>query len=176
MKRLALFLLPLILLAACSPEPVRMINDFETESDLDRLTWRCPYWIERTDEFIAVGQYGLMVEMPAGIYPTLELWNIPENWSRYARFEFDVWGPGLAGRELFVRIDDQGSSERFIDRFEAIVELTGERQHVQLPLTRVHNGNGGRPLDLSRMERVLFYFKSADERITLYLDGVRLTR
>ncbi|MDP8225308.1 MAG: hypothetical protein P9L99_18245 [Candidatus Lernaella stagnicola] len=168
-------LLLLVLLAGCRGDTL-MINSFETDADLDALTWRCPYWIERTTSFATHGGQGLAVEMPPGEYPTLELRDVPADWRGYRYFEVDLSLPELPGGELFIRIDDQGDSERFADRFTLTVPLTGKPQHVRVPLERIERGNGGRRLDLSAMDRILFYLKHSDRRVTCYLDGVRLSR
>lgn len=173
MKRwAALFLL---LVTACGGGTLSL-NDFETDADLDRLTWRCPSWLDRTDQFVVSGQSGLLVEFPPGVYPTLELWNIPGNWYWYRWLEADLAAPGAEGLEMMIRIDDQGDSENFADRFTFTAPLTGRPQRIRIPLDRVARGNGGRPLDLHRIDRVLFYLKETDRRVTWYLDGVRLTR
>jgi len=176
MKRLVVALLLLLALSACRG-PELAINDFETEEDMLRLTWRCPYWLEQTTKFVTSGEHGLLVEMPPRQYPTLYLREVPADWRGYNMFEFDVLAPaGLAGQDLMVRIDDKGPSDNFADRFEAAVPLTGAPQHVQLPVERIGRGNGGRELDLGSIERVMFYLKQSDKRVMLYFDGVRLTR
>jgi hypothetical protein len=174
MKRLA-WLPLLLLLVACRPDPL-LLNDFETEADLDRLTWRCPYWIEATQDLVTSGAHGLLVEFPPETYPTLELREVPADWAGYAFFEADLSAPNAAGEEMFIRIDDAGDSEAFADRFTYTVPLTGKAQHVKIPLERIAAGNGGRPLDLSEMDRILFFMKSTDRRLTWFLDGVKLTR
>ncbi len=175
MKRWWLLVLALLVLAGCRPDTL-MLNDFETDADLGRLTWRCRYWLEQTTAFVTGGEAGLSIEFPTGEYPTLELREIPADWRGYKWLEADLWAPGQAGGELLIRIDDQGDSENFADRFTLTVPLTGDPQHVRVPLERVQRGNGGRRLDLGRMNRILFYLKASERRVTWHLDGVRLTR
>jgi len=170
-----LALLSLVALVACGPTTLTL-NDFESAADLDRLTWRCPMWLQATDQFVTSGRAGLLVEFPTGVYPTLELWDVPADWGRHRWFEADLFAPDAGGEELMIRIDDQGDCESFADRFEITVPLTGAPQQVRIPLDRVARGNGGHPLDLRHMKRVLFYLKSADRRITWFLDGVRVTQ
>jgi hypothetical protein len=169
-----------LLLAAvafgCGNSDVLMINDFETARDLDCLKWRCHYWLEQTTEFATSGAHGLKMEFPAGEYPTVELWKVPRDWRGYTWFEADLWAPDLQGETLMIRIDDRGDATAFADRFELAVPLTGAPQHVRVPLDRIARGNGGRPQNLGAMRRILFYFGRTDRRVTLYLDGVKLTR
>jgi hypothetical protein len=175
MKRVVILCL-LLIVGGCRGEPVLMLNDFETEDDLARLTWRCPFWIEPTGAFTTSGARGLAVEFATGVYPTIELREVPADWHAYRWFEVDLWAPNLAGRELMLRLDDQGDVEEFADRFEMTVPLTGAPQHLRIPLERVAAGNGGRRQDLHRMRRVLFYFQSLDERAIVYFDKVQCSR
>jgi len=176
MRRLVFAAVIVALVAACGGGPALMIEDFETRQDLDRLTWRCHYWLEQSAKLVTSGRFGLLVELPTGEFPTLELREFPANWRGYRWFEFDVLAPDLAGGELLVRIDDRGPSERFEDRFTGGVPLTGAPQHVRIPLERIRRGAGGRDLDLEHISRVLFFLKSADRRHALYLDRVCLTQ
>ncbi len=176
MRRAVVLLLLLCAIVACGSRPVLMVNDFETPSDLLRLTWRCHYWLEQTVHLVTSGKRGLSVELPTGEFPTLELREIPADWRGYRWFEFDVEAPDLAGGELLVRIDDQGPSDRFADRYTGTVALTGRAQHVRLPVETIRHAAGGRELDLRHMFRVLFFLKQADRRHTIYFDRVCLTR
>jgi hypothetical protein len=176
MRRLAAVAVLALLVVACGRSPVLMINDFESKTDLDRLTWRCHYWLEQSTRLVTSGRAGLSVDLPPGEFPTLELREIPPNWRGCRWFEFDVLASDLAGGELLVRIDDNGPSENFADRFTGVVPLTGRPQHVRFPLERIRRADGGRTLDLRHMFRVLFFLKRADRRHTIYLDRVCLTR
>ncbi|NLH49952.1 MAG: hypothetical protein GX444_15335 [Myxococcales bacterium] len=163
-------------LTACGQPDTLSINDFETAGDLERLTWRCPYWLEPSTALVVSGKSGLAIDFPAGIYPTLELRTVPADWRGYRYLEADLWAPDPAARELMIRIDDAGDCDAFINRFEASEPLSGRPQHLRILLERIAAGNGGRTLDLAHIKRILFYFKQTDRRITWYLDGVRLTR
>lgn len=175
--RIIIALFPtLLLLAGCGSDPTLYLNSFETDEDLDRLVWRCPYWIEQTGRFVTHGEFGLLVELPPGDFPTLELREVPADWRGYSWFVADFSAPDLAGAELLIRIDDEGPSDRFADRFTATTALTGGPQTVRLPIERIRRGNGGRELDLKHIDRVLFFLKHAKQRHILLLDGVRLEK
>jgi len=165
-----------LLAGGCERPDVLPLNDFETEQDLDRLTWRCPYWLEASPHFVTGGERGLLVEFPARLYPTLELREVPADWRTYTALEADILAPDSAGAELLIRIDDQGDSRRFADRFDRAIPLTGKPQRLRIPLEDIRRGNGGRSLDLGRMDRILFYMKRTDRRVAWYLDRVCLTR
>ena len=170
-----LLFLCMVFTACRGPESLTL-NDFETEADLDRLTWRCPYWLERSAEFKPSGSYGLLVEFPSGEYPTLELREIPKDWRSYRWFEAQIWAPDLAGQKMSIRMDDAGNCDAYADRFDTVIELTGRPQMVRLPLEQVMHGNGGRRLELGRMYRILFFLQQSEVRHRWYLDGVRLVR
>lgn len=171
-----LLLVALLAPSGCRRPDVLSLNDFETAEELDRLTWRCPYWLEASPRFVTGGERGLLVEFPPRLYPTLELREVPGDWRGYTAFEADLFAPDSAGDELLIRIDDRGDSRDYADRFERVVPLTGEPQRLRIPLEEIRRGNGGRELDLSRMERVLFFLKRTDRRVVWYLDRVCLTR
>jgi hypothetical protein len=177
MRRVAMMAaIGIALCLGCRQPDVLVINDFESPADFDRFSYRCHYWLAPTTKFVTSGAQGLSMEYPPGEYSTVELREIPGDWRGYQWFEMDVWAPDLDGETLMVRMDDRGNVKDFADRFEMAVHLTGEPQHVRVPLDRVRRGDGGRPQDLGRMRRLLFYFQKLDRRVIVYLDGVKLTK
>jgi hypothetical protein len=93
----------LVLLGCSAPKGDSLwISSFEADEDLDKITWQCRTWFERSREQATHGKFSLLAELsPSETYPGITVSNGDLNWTGYDHLEFDVFKDSTS--ELTIR-------------------------------------------------------------------------
>jgi hypothetical protein len=176
MKQLALALAFLFVLSGCDRPKDGRILDFEDETQLDNLIWKCPVNMERTPAISGQGHFALTAYLLPGLYPGVEMHSFPGDWSGYKTLEFYLNAPEAAGETLHIRIDDKKSNEDFDSRYQGYRKIESGVRRVEIPLSEIQNGPKGRKLNLRRIHRIVIYLYKQDKRVMFTLDDLKLTK
>lgn len=153
-----------------------VLLDFGKDADLDRIFWKCHVLYSLADEHATRGAKSLRMELYPSEYPGLAPLLTQRDWSRYGNLAFDFYNP--MGREvpLTLRIDDRKDSPDYADRCNETIRLKPGENRIVLPLRTLKTSGTRRDLDWSRVALFLMFVVKPEEKITLYVDNIRLTR
>lgn len=160
----------------CSQENFqeRTIFDFEKERELDLLHWKCGTMMKRDTHHATSGQYSLRLEMYSNDeYPGFRA-GIIESWDGAGELLVDVYNPASSEMTLSYRIDDRKDNPPYVDRANGRLVIVPGENTLSLDLATMRTSGSGRHLDLDRICSLLFFVHRPDEKITLYLDNIRL--
>lgn len=174
--RKGLLLLLTLLAAACAdrtPAP-RIVYDFETDNDLDRIVWQCrmSYFID-TDHSTS-GSHSLRCEFGTVRYPGISFCDFPTDLSGYQSLSLDLFNDEDVPINLVIRIDDADSGDQHQNRYNDSFMLAPGENLLAIPMESIRQGPEGRTLDLSRIERFLIFLYQAPGPVTLYVDRIAL--
>lgn len=163
--------------AACSHPPVHelVLNDFEADSDLDRIHWQCRTLFSLSQEHVTNGKKSLRMELFPAAYPGLSLKLDERDWRRFDSVAFDIYNPQDEALEITVRIDDREDYPDFDDRYNGRITLMPGSNNLRIPLNSLRTAGTDRSLNLKTIERFLFFFVDTNETYRLYVDNIRLT-
>ncbi|MBN2287943.1 MAG: hypothetical protein JXQ83_01325, partial [Candidatus Glassbacteria bacterium] len=176
MERIALVILLLVPLSACSPArrgETLVLDSFESGSSLER--WEGPAGLSR--EYPAQGKGSLELDLGEGRRRFLESEKLPRDWSAYQWLKFDIYNPeGRIGIGSIQIMDELGSDEQAAIEGQSYrgrkVFLNKGWNHYELKLTSLMVENGDRALALDRIRRFRLDFGPLEGK--LYLDNFRL--
>ena len=165
-------------LAGCEPEPPAgplVLNDFESQADLDRIAWRCRTTFRLTGIHRSHGHSGLLMTLYPDLYPGIRPFLPPErrDWRGYRYLALDVFNPGDEPLVLCYRIDDTKAPD-YEDRVNGSFRLRPGENRLRLDLGRLRTSGTNRPLNLGQIWAVLFFQLSPPHPVTLGLDYIRL--
>ncbi len=166
-----------VLLLHChgaSPKEL-VLFDFESDSELDQLEWKCHTLYSLSDEHLTHGRKSLRIELYPSDYPGLTPILKENDWSGYGALCFDAYNPQKSVLPMIVRIDDQRQYSIYEDRFNKKVPLRPGMNHISIPLNTLLTSGTRRRLNVTSISRVLFFLPHPSERIVLYLDYLRLS-
>ena len=152
----------------------KVLFDFESDADLNKLNWECHKWFELSQENATSGRNSLRVVLPPGEYPGINFQDIPRDWSQGKAFRMDVFNP--AGEELIfhVRIDDHKSGWEYADRFDVNLTLKPGMNKISIPTDSMKTNIRPRQLDLKHIERLMVFIPNNLEPREIYLDNMRV--
>ena len=152
----------------------KVLLDFESDGDLDRIDWRCQILFTLSEEHVTHGARSLRMELYPSEYPGLSPKMAIHDWRGYVALCFDVYNPQAETRTLSVRIDDRKDYPTYEERFNARFLLEPGRNSVRIPLRELVTSGVGGPLDLGGIQRLVIFVARPDGVIVLYLDHLRL--
>jgi len=162
--------------AACSRLPTHelVLNDFETDTDLDRIHWQCRTLFSLSSEHVTSGEHSLKMELFPADYPGLTLKLDDHDWSRFGNVVFDIFNPQTEMLDLTVRIDDRPDYPDFEDRYNGRHTLLPGSNRLSIPLNSLRTSGAGWPLNLKTIRRFLFFLVDTREIYSIYVDNIRL--
>ncbi len=165
-------------LMACAERPAteKILFDFETDADLDRLHWSCHTLMSLTDQHETHGQRCLRLELFPSDYPGLAPILVEHDWRPYKALVFDLHNPQGKEIQITVRIDDKENACEYADRYNESFRLGPGANSVEILLDRLMTSGTRRNLDLKNIYQVLFFMVNPSEEVTLYVDYIRLSR
>lgn len=155
---------------------VKVLLDFEEDRDLDHVWWSCPDLFSLTAEHASSGERSLRCDLGPGDYPGVRFRDLDRNWSGYDRLAFTIHSGGPDTLTLVVRIDDDRSGEDFANRYNGRFPLPPGTREIRIDLEEVRAAPENRELNLSRVERLLFFLNRPARPPVLWIDHVRLER
>ncbi len=176
-----LFLTFIVLLAvcffstACNEKKDRVLFDFESASELDRLSWKCHMLFSISDEHIVHGNHSLKFEFFPSSYPGLSCLLKQKNWQGYSSFQFNVYNPDDLKTQIVVRIDDKENALEHNDRYNKAFTLQPGMNTITIPLARVKTSGGQRNLNLRTITQFIVFMSHPKKHHQLYFDYFRLT-
>ena len=153
-----------------------VLNDFETDADLDRVHWQCRTLLSLSSEHATSGEQSLKIALFPADYPGLSLKLDEHNWSRFGSIVFDILNPQNEALDLTVRIDDRPDYPDYDDRYNGRHTLLPGSNHLSIPLDSLRTSGSGRPLNLKTIRRFLFFLVDTREIYRLYVDNIRLAK
>lgn len=176
-RRPAVLLALLWLIAGCQfgdpREKLPLYLDFETEADLDRVSWECGELFERTQTFASHGAWGLRLEMFPGAYPGIKVYKFDRDWRRYSSFAFDIFNPDTIAVQVLVRFDDQLKAPRAAQSQTALTVAPGA-QTFSFRLDSLWNKERSRRLRKDHIEAVYLFLNQPPAKTVLYFDYLHL--
>jgi hypothetical protein len=168
----------LILTLACRERNMQdmILFDFENESELDRIQWRCHTLSELTDKHVSHGTRSLKVEMYPSEYPGVTLKLDAHDWKGYNILQFYVFNPQSKDVGLSLRIDDKKDNPPDGDSYNNKYSLSSGVTMIRIPLEGLRTNRSERMIDLKNIHRIILYTVNPATKITLYYDFIRLTR
>jgi hypothetical protein len=165
-----------LLSAGCSgPLPAELVlNDFESDADLDRIHWGCHTLFSLSDKHVSHGARTLEMKLFPAVYPGLSLKLNENNWSRYDSIALDIYNPQDEMLEITFRIDDKQDYPEYEDRYNGCYQLSPGINHLRIPLDSLKTSGSGRLLNLKTIKRFLFFLVDTQEIYILYVDNIRL--
>lgn len=166
-----------LFLVCCAEKPCAtrdlVINDFETDGDLDRLNWKCHTLFSLSDKGVSHGRSSLKMTMTPSPYPGVSFKKVPRDWRCFSGLAVSVFNPGSKGVRLALRIDDKKDAPEYEDRVNLGLNVEPGMNRIRIPMKKLICPSG-RPLDLSHVFSVMFFCVHPGSEVVLYVDGVRL--
>lgn len=153
-----------------------MLFDFETDAELDQLHWQCHTLFSLSDAHVTHGAKSLKVELYPSEYPGLVPKLPVKNWQGYRDLSFDVYNDSGKPVRLGLRIDDRKNFPDHGDRYNARFILKKEKNHIVIPLETFMTTGSKRHLDLAQIHRLYIFMHKPNEKVTLYIDAIKLVR
>jgi hypothetical protein len=166
----------MLILTGCAVKPAteKVLFDFETDQELDRVDWKCHTLFSLSEEHATHGSKSLLMELYPSAYPGLAPILAEHDWRPYKSLRFDIYNPLETELEIIVRVDDKKKSDGYADRYNKAFRLGPGIKRVEIPLESLVTSGTKRNLDLKNINRFLIFMVSPTEKNVLYLDYIRL--
>jgi len=151
-----------------------VLNDFESDSDLDRIDWNCRTLFFLSGEHVSAGRHSLGMKLFPAAYPGLSLKLTESNWSGYDLIALDIDNPQDEMLEIMVRIDDRPDYPDYEDRYNGCYTLLPGSNHLRIPLNSLRTSGTGRLLNLRSISRFMFFMVDTQAIYRFYVDHIRL--
>jgi len=150
------------------------LYDFEDETQIDSLSWKCGTLYRRVHDHAASGSYSLMVEM----YPRVEWpgfgFGVKDGWAGYRTLSMHIFNPAPKPVTLTCRIDDRRDDPPYADRLNRRITLSPGDNDVLFDLSELRTSGTGRRLHLENICCFLLFMHRLDHTVTIYIDDIRL--
>jgi hypothetical protein len=178
MRRIFLCLFVLLIFAGCADMPAteKVLFDFETEQDLDRVHWKCHVLFSLSEENATHGSRCLRLELHPSPYPGVTAMVREKNWSEFRSLCFDIYNPEEREIKIAVRIDDQKNWPDYPDRYNKSLGLVKGSNRIEIPLNTLVTSGTLRNMDPKSIHRFLIFMVNPPEKNVLYVDYIRLVR
>jgi hypothetical protein len=178
MRRILFYFMVLLILLGCVDRPAteKILFDFESDGELDRLHWSCRALYSLSEEHATHGSTCLRMELYPSGYPGLAPILVEHDWRPYKALVFDLYNPQGKEIEITVRIDDKEKAYEYADRYNKNFRLGPGANSVEISLGSLITSGTERNLDLKNIYRFLFFMVSPPEKATVHVDYIRLLR
>jgi hypothetical protein len=172
------YILPIfvILIIGChGPDQKELILfDFESDSELDKVHWKCHTLFSLSDENVTHGKKSLRLELFPSEYPGLSPILEINDWGDYKYLNFDMFNPNAKEMEIVVRIDDREDSPDYADRYNHSFVLLPGLNRLRMPLNDLATSGTKRKLDLKTIQALVIFMVNPPEKVRVYIDYIRL--
>lgn len=152
----------------------RVLFDFESDAELDRLRWKCHVLFSLSDEHVTHGNRSLRIELYPSNYSGLNPMLKENDWRSYATLCFDIYNP--EGKEICVsvRVDAREDCPDYNDRYNKKFILQPGMNHMRIPLDTLLTSGTQRKLDIKKIHKLLIFLARSERKVVLYVDYIRL--
>lgn len=154
-----------------------LLADFETPYEQRR--WKNVRQLQRQQEIVRHGKYGLRVQLSTATYSGTSLFYFPHDWRDYQKLHFSVYNPEDDVLALHCRMHDtlHGQHGRlFEDRFHKRFELQPGWNDLSVFLQEVRTAPATRLMDMAQVEGFGLFVVRQPRAHVLYLDYIYLSR
>ena len=152
-----------------------VILDFESEEQLDELSWKCGTTYERVKEHATSGQYSLKIEMyPKTTWPGFGK-SIKMSWAGYDYLSLNIFNPASESIRLAYRIDDRRDSPPYADRANGRLLIKSGANTISFNLNELKTSGSKRLLDLDKICSFLLFLHNPEVKVTLFLDDLAVS-
>ena len=132
--------------------------------------------VRQSVRHVCRGSYSLRLDTIPRLHAGVLFQATAQDWSPYTELRFAVFNPGPGRSVLRMRVDDDGDSRNFTDRYNDAFLLVPGWNHVSVSTGALEAGSGGRRLNMKRITRLLFFTGPHEAPATFYIDGVELRK
>lgn len=157
-------------------ERTLVINDFESDGDLDRIYWACRRLFFLSDEHATHGNRSLLMELHPAMYPGLTLKLQHTDWSSYDCVCLDFFNPETEDLDIVFRIDDRKDTSTFEDRYNRAFILSPGPNHLCISIQDLLASGSERMLNVEAISRFMFFLVDTRKVYRLYVDYIRLEK
>jgi len=151
-----------------------VLLDFEADSELDKVHWKCHTLFSISDEHITHGKHSLKLELFPDEYPGVSPWIEKKDWRTYESLNLDIYNPEEREMNIVIRIDDREDSPDYDDRYNHSFALIPGLNRINIPLNTLVTSGTKRNLNLKTIQALVIFMVSPSERHRIYMDYVRL--
>ncbi len=161
-----------IILCGCHEgiPPESVLFDFESDSDLDRVHWKCHSLFHLSDKHVSHGTKSLHLELYPSEYPGFSPNLVKDDWQGYKSFCFDVYNPGEKELQITVRIDDREDAPEYPDRYNRSFTIKPGMNRIRIPLDSLVTSGTRRKLDLNSIHQLIIFMVNPALKVDLYID------
>jgi hypothetical protein len=165
-------------LAGCHSRPDGdvVLYDFENDSDLDRLNWKCRVLYALSPQHATHGGRSLRMDLYPSAYPGLSPRLSRHDWRGFEALCLDVFNPTEKALFITVRIDDKKDYPDYRDRYNHRFAIQPGMNNLRIPIAGLITSGTHRQLNAGTIERFMFFMVNPAERHTLFVDYIRLCR
>ena len=128
-------------------------------------------WIDNRSEVIRIVK-------DSTPYSGFSLFDFESDWRSLSYFKFDVFNPGDHTVELNLRINDTHHNNQYRDRFNRVFPLAPGASAITFAIDEVltlgEPPDEGRTMDMSNINRLVFFMTTDYKGDSLYLDNIRV--
>lgn len=155
---------------------VKVLFDFESEDELDKLDWSCYTIYSLSDQYAIHGSKSLKLEMFPSEYPGLAVSLREKDWSGFRQFCFHLHNPESREIEMSLRIDDLKEFPGYEDRYNQTFILAAGYNGICIPLDLLKTSGTKRTMNLRTIYRFMIFKSHPAEKTVLFADYLRLER
>jgi hypothetical protein len=159
MARLILVMACISALVCCSSRATKdlVLFDFESDSELDHIVWKCHTLFPLSDEHATHGQKSLQLELYPSSYPGIVPMLKDNDGRAFKALCFDVFNPEQDQAPITVRIDDLPDYPNYDDRYNNTFLLKPGRNTITISLNSLVTSGTKRILNLQTIHRLLIF-------------------
>jgi len=172
------FLVSLVLLSSCHRDPSGelVLFDFESDTELDHLSWSCHTLYSLSSDHATHGAKSLKLELFPSDYPGLIPILAVKDWQGFKELCFDVYNPTKNMVRIVVRIDDRKDYPDYDDRYNKSFILKPGSNHLSIPLDTLVASGTKRHLNLAQIHRLFIFMANPEKKTTLYIDSIKVLK
>ena len=115
-----------------------------------------------------------LISFISGQYPGLTIEDFVPDWSEYEYLYFEFFSEQPTPLLVNLRLQDKQHNNEFSDRFnKKLVILPGNNQ-FKISLHEIEHAPHSRKINLSQMDRLLFFMRKPQQPTQLFLDNLQL--
>lgn len=152
----------------------RILFDFESDSELDRIHWSCHTLLSLSSEHVTHGKRSLKMELYPSDYPGLDPKIEANDWRGFKALCFDIYNPENKKVQISVRIDDRKDYPEYKGRYNKRFIMNQGMNQISIPLNTLVTSGTDRNLNLKNIYRLLIFTANPEKKVVLYIDYIRL--